>query len=138
MGFLNKLFSKETNFPELDRSSDVARTVDNFRRELEGLAQEVDDPLEVIPASDTVYVFIGKPPRKFGIAWIKDGRVHNFKTLAQEEGVHEMKLMMMSEQIRKAYEKNSEAPRYSTTVADQKVVVTQSEPLAKELKEIIH
>ena len=112
MGFLNKLFSKETNFPELDRSSDVARTVDNFRRELEGLAQEVDDPLEVIPASDTVYVFIGKPPRKFGIAWIKDGRVHNFKTLAQEEGVHEMKLMMMSEQIRKAYEKNSEAHHF--------------------------
>jgi hypothetical protein len=37
----------------------------------EKLAGETKDPLEVVPAEDSVYIFVGKPPKKFGIAWIE-------------------------------------------------------------------
>ena len=138
MGFFDKLLGKDDNmFPELDASSHIAQRIDRFRNKLEELASEVQDPLEVIPSDDAAYVFIGKPPKKFGIAWIKDGRICNFKTLAQEKGVHEMKLMMMSEELRKAYENNERADRFSTNLGNQKVVVTDSEAFLQELRQII-
>ncbi|UCH82098.1 MAG: hypothetical protein JSW20_05575 [Nitrospiraceae bacterium] len=137
MGFLNKLFSKEKDFPELETSSPIAQRLDNFRDDLEHLARDVSDPIEVVPAEDTAYVFIGKPPKKFGMAWIRDGKIHNFKTMAEEKGIPEMKLQLMSEKLRKAYETNDTANRYSTTIADHKVLVTRSESLEKDLRKII-
>lgn len=137
MGFLDKLFDKEKNFPELEASSQTAQQIDRFRHALENLANEVKDPLEVIPTDDTAYVFIGKPPKKFGVAWIRDGKINNFKTLVQEHGVPEMKLQLISERLRKAYQKNDTANRFSTSLADQKIIVTESNSLAKELREII-
>ena len=137
MGFLEKLFSKEKNFPELEASSQTARRIDRFRHDLENLAREVSDPLEVVPTDDTAYVFIGKPPRKFGVAWIRDGKINNFKTLAREEGIPEMKLQLISERIREAYQKSDSARRFSASIADQKVTVTESQSLAREIGEII-
>jgi hypothetical protein len=137
MGFFNKLFSKEQDFPELEMSSPIAQRLDYFRDDLEHLARDVSDPIEVVPAEDTAYVFIGKPPKKFGIAWIRDGKIHNFKTMADEKGIPEMKLQLMSEKLRKAYEMNDTANRYSTTIADHKVLVTRSESLEKDLRKII-
>jgi hypothetical protein len=137
MGFFNKIFSKEKNIPELEASSSVAQRIDHFRHDLEGLAKDIDDDLEVIPSEDTAYVFIGKPPKKFGMAWIKDGKINNFKTLAQEKGVPEMKLQLMSEKLRKAYESSISANRFSTTLANHKIIVTNSDSLVHDLKEII-
>lgn len=137
MGFLDKMFHKERNFPELEASSQTAQLMDRFKHDLENLAKEVSDPLEVVPTDDTAYVFIGKPPKKFGIAWIRDGKINNFKTLLQDQGVPEMKLQLISERIRKAYQKNDTASRFSTSIADQKVIVTESDSLEQELREII-
>ena len=137
MGFLDKLFYKEKNFPELEASSQTARRIDRFRHDLESLAKEVNDPIEVVPTEDTAYIFIGKPPKKFGVAWIRDGKINNFKTLAREQGIPEMKLQLISERLREAYQKNDTASRYSATIADQKVTVTESYSLAQELQEII-
>jgi len=137
MGLFDKLFSKEKDFPEIDDSSPIAQRVDRFKQDLEGLAKDIDDPLEVIPTKDAAYVFIGKPPKKFGIAWIKDGRVHNFRTLAQEQGVSEMKLQLMSEKLRKAYESSGTASRFYTSIANQKIIVTESYSLEQNLREII-
>jgi hypothetical protein len=137
MGLFDKLFSKEKDFPEIDDSSPIAQRVDRFKQDLEGLAKDIEDPLEVIPTQDAAYVFIGKPPKKFGMAWIKDGRVHNFRTLAQEQGVSEMKLQLMSEKLRKAYESSDTASRFSASIADQKIIVTESYTLEQNLKDII-
>lgn len=137
MGFLDKLFDKEKNFPELEASSQTAQQIDRFRHDLENLANEVNDPLEVVPTDDTAYVFIGKPPKKFGVAWIKDGKINNFKTLVQDQGFPEMKLQLISERLRKAYQKNDTVNRFSTSIADQKVTVTESPTLAQDLREII-
>jgi hypothetical protein len=105
--------------------------------DLEILAREVDDSLEVIPDRETAYVFIGKPPKKFGVAWIRNGKINNFKTRAKEQDIPEMKLQLMSERLRKAYEKSDNASRYSTTIADKKIIVTSSDTLLEDLKQII-
>jgi hypothetical protein len=86
MGILGKLFSGKQDYPSLDSSDPAAMQLESVRPPLEKLAAETNDPLEVVPAEDSVYVFIGKPPKKFGIAWIEDGdKIVNFKSLVDEK-----------------------------------------------------
>ena len=138
MGFLDKIFgSNKKEYPALAPSDPIAGRIDQFRDDLERLSKEVSDPMEVIPTENAAYVFLGNPPKRFGIAWIRDGKIYNLKTLVEEKNVPEMKVQLMSEKLRKAYEKSEGATRFSTTVADSPIVVTKSESLEHDLKEII-
>lgn len=138
MGFLNKIFGGEKKeYPILDSANPLAQQIENFRSGIEGLAKDINDPMEVIPSSDTAYVFLGKPPKSFGMAWIKDGKVNNFRTLSEEKGVTDMKLQVMSEKLRKAYEKSQGASRFKTKIQDHEIVVTGSDELERELRDII-
>jgi len=138
MSLLNKLFGGEKKeYPELDSSNPIAQRMESFRSGLEGLAKEVNDPMEVIPSEDTAYVFLGKPPKSFGIAWIKDGKINNFKTLSKEKGINDMKLQIMSEKLRKVYEKSEGVTRFTSKIADHKIVVTSSEDLVHDIRDII-
>lgn len=138
MGLLDKIFGNEKKeYPLLEPTNPIAGRIEHFRGNLESLAKDVSDPIEVIPTEKAAYVFLGKPPKRFGIAWIKDGKIYNLKTLSQEQGIPEMKIQLMSEKLRKAYEKSDGASRFSTTVADKTIVVTNSDSLQKDLEKII-
>ena len=86
MGFLSKILGGDKkDYPVLESSNPIAQRIEHFRGDLENLAKEVSDPMEVIPTDSTAYVFLGKPPKRFGIAWIRDGKISNFKTLSTEK-----------------------------------------------------
>ena len=99
--------------------------------------KQVSDPLEVIPAEDHAYVFIGKPPKQVGVAMIEDGAVQSFVAAAKEKGLDQAKIQMMNEQLRDAYVHNQDAQRYKTVVAGKEVVVTPCMQLDQEVKQIM-
>ena len=133
MGF----FSKKLNYPELDSDNPVAGQVHEFDGPLQDLMGQVSDPLEVVPADDHAYVFIGKPPKKFGVAMIEDGAVQSFIAAAKEKGLDQAKIQVMNEQLRDAYMHNLDAKRYKTSVAGKEVVVTPCMQLDQEVKQIM-
>ncbi len=133
MGF----FSKKLNYPELDSDNPAADQVHEFDGPLQELMGQVSDTLEVVPADDHAYVFIGKPPKKFGVAMIEDGSVQSFIAAAKEKGLDQAKIQMLNEQLREAYMHNLDAKRYKTSVAGKDVVVTPSLQLDQEVKEIM-
>lgn len=133
MGF----FSKKLNFPELESDNPVADQVHEFDGPLRDLMGQVSDTLEVIPAEDHAYVFIGKPPKKFGVAMIEDGAVQSFLAAAKEKGLDQAKIQMLNEQLREAYVHNLDAQRYKTNVAGKEVVVTPCMQLDLEVKSIM-
>jgi len=98
---------------------------------------QVSDTLEVVPADDHAYVFIGKPPKKFGVALIEDGSVQSFIAAAKEKGLDQAKIQKMNEQFREAYMHNLDAQRYKTNVAGKEVVVTPCMQLEQEVKQIV-
>jgi hypothetical protein len=52
---------------------------------LEKLAEKTNDPLEIVPTENSAYIFVGKPPKKFGALWIENGdKIVNFRSLADE------------------------------------------------------
>ena len=137
MGLLGKIFSSKPDFPAIAPHSTAAMRLATVEKELHELAETVNDPLEVVPAEHTAYVFLGKPPKKFGLAWIHDGKISGLNTLVSEHGLKPGEVEKVVEQLRDAYERNADVSRFSTTVQDRDVVVTPSVKLENEVHEII-
>lgn len=138
MGLFGKMFGQELHYPELSENSAAAGRLEAIRSNLEKLAKDVHDPMEVIPTEDGAYVFIGKPPKKFGIAWIEGDEIRSFKTLMEEQGLSGQDVAKISDQLREVYVRHHDSePHYKTTIANREVVVTPSAPLEHDVREIL-
>ena len=137
MGFLDKLFGGSKKYPDLAPDTSAAKKLQSIHDPLEKLSKDVNETIEVIPAEDSAFVFIGKPPKNFGMAWIEDGKVHSFKTLSKEKGVPQNKLLKLADALANAYRKSDSHDRYSTTIGNKVITVTPSQELAKEVKQIL-
>lgn len=137
MGFFSKL-SGQKDYPELSPDNSAAAQLANIQASLETLVDEIPDKLEVIPDDGAAYVFIGKPPKKFGVAWIdEDGTIGKLHTLVSEKGIQPMVVQGISEELRTAYEKNQDVDRFTTVIAGKSITVTPCDELKKEVASII-
>jgi hypothetical protein len=137
MSLFGNLFSSKPDYPAIDPASTAASRIAEVESQLGELAGQVKDPLEVVPSEHAAYVFIGKPPKKFGLAWIHDGEVSGLNTLVEEHGLKPLEVEKVLDQLRDAYERNADVNRFSATIQDRDVVVTPSAQLEKEVHEII-
>ena len=126
MSLLGNLFSSKPDYPAIDPSSTAASRVAEVKDQLGELAGQVKDPLEIVPSSHAAYVFIGKPPKRFGLAWIHDGKIHGLNTLVEEHGLKPLQVEKVVDQLREAYERNADVNRFCMTVQDRDMVVTPS------------
>ena len=134
MGF----FSKKIDYPELAADNPATDQVQDVAGPLQELMAQVSDPLEVVPSDGHAYVFIGKPPKKFGVAKIEEGQVQSFVAAAKEKGLDQVKIQKLNEKFRDAYVHNMDAQRFKTNVAGQEVVVTPCTQLAQEVSQIMN
>ena len=138
MGILGKFRGGEPDYPPLDSSAPAAKYLDSVRPPLEKLAHDTKDPLEIVPAEDYVYIFVGKPPKKFGIVWIEDrDKIVNFKSLVDERGLSPTSLQQLGEELKKAYIAHQDKPRYVTRISDRDVVVIPSTSLLNNVKGVV-
>lgn len=137
MGILDKILKRKPDYPPLDRDGDIAKRLEHVTSELGTLAETASEDIEVVPAEGETYVFFGKPPKEFGLAWIRDGEVKNLKNALEEREVPHHKAEAIVEQIRAAYERSEEDERYSTELAGKTVVVTRSEGLERKVHDIV-
>lgn len=138
MGILGKFFGAKPDYPTLDASDPATKYLESVRPPLKKLADETKDPLEVVPAQDSVYIFIGKPPKQFGIAWIEKGNeIVNLKSLVEEKGLSAASLESLSKELRQAYIAHQDKPRFVTKISDRDVVVIPSTSLVDTLKGVV-
>jgi hypothetical protein len=137
MGFFNKMFGGHKEFPPLDTASPAAKRLAEMRGELEELTRQVRDDLEVVPGSERSWVFIGKPPKRFGLAWIEGDQVKNLKNFVDEKGIEPSRMSRIVEEIREAYVASESEPRFAAEVAGQRVQVAPSQRLDHEVAAII-
>ena len=84
MGMFDKLFGGTQDYPPLPVDNEAMAKIDEVKAELEELAAKVNDHLEVVPADHEAYVYLGRPPKRFGIAWIHDGKLSGLKELVDD------------------------------------------------------
>lgn len=138
MGLLGKLFGGEKDRPPLDPASPAGARLERHRAIVEAFAAKLHDKLEVVPGETTLYAFIGNPPDAFGIAWFTGGEEHNLKTLMKARGLSQAQVQHISEELRHAYVRSADEPRFVFAAGKKKVVVTSSPLLEQELQKIIH
>lgn len=132
MGFFERMFGEKRVYPQLDPYSPTGNYLEKFRHQLETLSEEARQPLEVVPGDEEAFVFIGKPPKKFGIAWIEEGELNSLKNQVEPQKVH-----ALAERLRSVYEANQQDKRFSTKLGACNLVVTPSDKFRDELREVI-
>jgi hypothetical protein len=137
MGMFDKLFGGKQDYPPLPADNEARAKLDEIRAPLEELATKVNDHLEVVPAEHEAYVYLGKPPKRFGIAWIHDGKLDGLKELVDENNLSQVEAQKMIGALGTAYEHASDAPRYSAELAGKKIVVIPSRELGQEVHKIM-
>lgn len=137
MGFLSNILGGKSKYPDLPADDPLVKQVEQIKEPLQTLMEKIKDPLEIVPAEDHTYVFIGKPPKRFGVAWIKQGEVNNFNLIAKEKGIDPAAMQDISAKLGSAYEQYDDIQRYTTNIGDRDVVVTPSKELTKKVDEII-
>jgi hypothetical protein len=137
MSLFGNLFSSKPEFPAIDPSSTAASRVDEVKAQIGQLAEKTKDPLEVVPADQAAYVFIGKPPKKFGLAWVHGGELSSLHTLVEEHHLNPSEVEKVVDKLRHAYERHADDSRFCTTIEGRDVVVTPSVKLETEVREII-
>lgn len=137
MGMFDKWFGGDTDYPPLPADNDAASKLDALKGPLEELVGKVNDHLEVVPAEQEAYVYLGKPPKRFGIAWIHDGKLDGLRELVDEYNLSQADTQKMISALSTAYENASDAPRYSAELAGKKVVVIPSRELGQKVHEIM-
>ena len=134
MGIFGSLFGKKEEYPPLDPASEALRAMEAMEEPLKGLTGAVKDRLEVIPAGDAAYIYIGKPPEYFGLAWVEDGKLENLKSYLGQKGASQDAVKQLTERLREVYVKAQGAKRYSYSVAGRDVVVTPASEMASGIK----
>ena len=137
MGMLDKLFGGKKDYPPLPADDEAKAKLDGLKPQLEELANRVHDNLEVVPGEDEAYVYLGKPPKRFGIAWLHHGKVDGLSEIVDEHKLSQPQVQALIGKLSEAYEHASEAPRYSAEVAGKQVTVIPSRGLGKEVHQII-
>lgn len=137
MGFFGKMFGQQPQYPELSGDHSAAQRLAAIEANLEQLTRDVHDPMEVVPAEDGAYVFIGKPPKRFGIAWIKGGEIESFKTMMEKHGMTAQEVARVSDELRVVYERHHDTEHFHAKIGDRDIVVTPCEPLEHDVREIL-
>lgn len=140
MGLLDKVLGggqKQQDYPELPSDHYARSRLTAMEEPLRSLFADIgDENLEVVPAENNAYAFVGNPPKKFGLAWIHDGRVTNLAAIAEERKINPIKMERIQDELTEAYRKSSDAERYKAEVAGREVVVIPSERLEAEVHRI--
>jgi len=136
MGIFKSLFGYK-EYPFLDDNNPAARHLEGLRSKLEGLAEQIGVPMEVVPAEGRALIFAGEPPKAFGIFMVDREQVGNLKELAENSGMSEEELSRLTDHLRSAYLERQQAPRFSTNIANGKVTVMNSPDLINAVKNIV-
>ena len=137
MGILAGLFGRKAGRAPLDPAGAAAASIAARSAQLEPFVRKVHVPLELVPAADAVYAYLGKPPGDFGMAWFEGGREASFATLKEKEGVSQGRIQALAARLGAAYKKHGGAERYTATIAGKEVLVNPSEPLAAAIRKAI-
>jgi hypothetical protein len=111
--------------------------MEKFADQLGSFAGRVKDRLEAVPTDKAMYVFVGKPPGAFGVAWFQDGEEYSFKTLMEEKNLSPQRIQNLSDKLRDIYAQHRDDPRYITRLADQAITVNPSASFADDVSGVI-
>lgn len=137
MRILERLFGRRGELPPLTEDNPAVPRLRKDIRGLESLASRVRDDLEVMPAEQATFVFMGRPPGRSGVALVEGGKVKDLRVLIAERGMDRRSLRPVMKKLRRVYRENRKTKRFFTKIARRTVVVAPAEDFAREVERIV-
>lgn len=135
MGLFNGMFGPK--HPDLDSQSDAASQIANQGHELEAFVSAANDRMEAIPGEGPLYVFVGKPPKAFGLVWFDgDGR-HDVRSMMESNAMTRDAASQLVQELPVMYSRYSEEGRFAHKIGSKSVVVTPSAAFYAELQQAV-
>lgn len=137
MGLFDGLRGKKEDYPALGPAGRAAIRLAKHKDHLDDLAKRAKDRLEAVPTDEGLYVYVGKPPKQFGLVWYENGEEHSFMSVMKERGLTKEQVQNLSDELRDVYTTHQDEPRYSYTLGGQTLVVTPAATPAEDLRRVI-
>lgn len=135
MGLFDGMFgSKHPPLPEADPAiAKIAAQNPGF----ESFVASANDRIEVLAGDGPLYVFVGKPPKAFGIVWFIDGERHDVRSEMESKAMTRDSAAGLVQQLGGVYSNHGGDGRFSHKVGNHAVTVTPSSAFYDEVHEAV-
>lgn len=134
MGLFDGLM--KAKYPALPEDAAAARAI-AAKPEFEAFAKSANDKMEVVPGTEALYVYVGNPPKAFGLVWFEDGARLDVRSLLGDGSLAPEPAAALTRRIREIYESYGEAARFEHRVGGHRLTVTPSDEMYRELREAV-
>jgi hypothetical protein len=134
MGLLDGLF--KAKLPALDEGTAAAGAI-TANGAFQSFVKGAIDKMEVVPGAGAIYVYVGNPPKAFGLVWFENGERFDVRSLLGTGALAPESAAMLTRQIRAVYESHDAADRFGYEASSHKVTVTHSDEMYRELRKTI-
>ena len=134
MGLFDGLFGSKQ--AALDAQSQAAQWIDRSGA-LAEFAAKANDRVEVIPGDGSLYAYVGKPPKAFGIVWFDEEGRHDVRSAMEQGAMVRDAAAQLVNQLGKIYETNASAERFEYHAGGHKIVVTPSSEMYAAVRDAI-
>jgi len=130
MGLLDSMFGPK--HPPLDPSSSAATTIAACSP-LTSFAAGIRDRLEIVAGPSTIFVFMGRPPKEFGLVWFDQESRHDFRSDMEQGLLSRDEATRIVGGLTPLYLSHADAPRYSHEIGGTRVTVIDAPALHADL-----
>jgi hypothetical protein len=135
MGILDGLFGPK--HPPLPETDPAVLRLGDAGEEFESFVAKANDKLEVVTGEGPIYLFVGKPPKAFGVVWFDNGERHDVRSMMDSGTLTPQVAGQLARDFGDIYVSHSTDDRYSYAIAGHAVTVTPSPELHNELSQAV-
>lgn len=135
MGLFDGMFGPK--HPDLDPQSSAASQITDQGQVFEAFVSSANDRMEAIPGDGCLYVFVGKPPKAFGLVWFDaDGR-HDVRSMMESKAMTRDAASQLVQDLPAMYARYADEERFAHKVGSKSIVVTPSAAFHAELQQAV-
>ncbi len=135
MGIFNGFFGPK--YPPLPEGHPTRPRIESQGDALIAFVEGAHDAIELLPGDGPLYVFVGKPPKAFGIVWFDAGERFDIHALASEGRIGPAAGPVLAKRLGEIYERHAADERFTTGIGNRTVVVTPSSDLYAEVDQAV-
>ena len=135
MGVLDSLFGPK--YATLPDDNPAALHLVEAGEPLESFVAKSNDKTEIIVGDGPPYIFVGKPPKAFGVVWFEDGERQDVRSLVEKGILTIQSAGQLARDFGTIYAAGSADERFVYRFAERMVTVTPSAELHSELQQAV-
>jgi len=135
MGLFGGMFGPK--HPELDPQSGATRQIADQGQTFASFVSSANDRMEAVPGDGSLFVFVGKPPKAFGLVWFDGEGRHDVRSMMENKAMTRDSASQLVHDLPTIYARYSAEERFVHKVGSKSVIVTPSAAFHADLQRAV-